>query len=170
MSFKKVTIETVEPVGPSDEDIPPGAVANSVGGIRALSDELDTNGVSVNHYELDPGESFTVSIHRHGVQEELFYIVSGTVTFKSDAEETTVEAGEIIRIPPGEFQLGTNTGEDRATGLAIGAPRDYEEETEWLVLCEECGERTVHLFDEAETEGEYRYECTSCGSETYRVS
>lgn len=66
------------------------------------------------------------------------------------------EAGEIIRIPPGTFQLGTNYGD--------------EEETEWLVDCEECGERTIHIFGEAETDGEYRYECTECGGETYRVS
>lgn len=170
MSFEKVTIDAVEPVGPSDEDIPPGAEADSVGGIRVLSDELDTDGVSVNYYELNPGESFTVSIHRHGVQEELFYIVSGTVTFESEEERTTVESGEIIRIPPGTFQLGTNYGDEPATGLALGAPRDYEEETEWLVECGECGNRTVHIFGEAEVAGEFRYECTDCGGETYRVS
>ncbi|WP_284012612.1 cupin domain-containing protein [Halobaculum litoreum] len=135
-----------------------------------LSDELDTDGVSVNHYTLDPGESFRVSTHRHGVQEEIFYIVSGAVTFGSDAAETTVEAGELVRIPPGTSQLGTNDGDTPATGLAIGAPREYEEETEWLVECPDCDERTVHTFGEAATEGEYRYECTGCGHETYRVS
>jgi len=170
MSFEKVTIDAVEPVGPRDEDIPPGAEADSVGGIRVLSDELDTDGISVNYYELTPGESFTVSIHRHGVQKELFYIVSGTVTFESESEEMTVESGEIIRIPPGTFQLGTNYGDEPATGLALGVPREYEEETEWLVECEECGHRTVHIFSEAEVDGEYRYECADCGSETYRVS
>lgn len=170
MSFKKVTIEAVEPVGPNDEQIPPSAAADSVGAIRALSDELDTDGVSINHYELAPGESFTVSIHRHGVQEELFYIESGTVTFESDEAETTVKAGEIIRIPPGTFQLGTNHGDDPATGLAIGAPREYEEETEWLVGCTECGGQTVHVFGESEADGQYRYECTNCGTETFRVS
>jgi len=170
MPYQKVTIDAVDPVGPSDEDIPPGAEADSVGGIRVLTDELDTDNVSINQYELAPGESFTVSIHRHDVQEELFYIESGTVTFESEATETTVEAGEIIRIPPGTFQLGTNNGDEQATGLAIGAPREYEEETEWLVDCEECGERTIHIFGETETDGEYRYECTDCGVETYRVS
>lgn len=170
MPFKKVTIEEVNQVGPDKEDIPPGAKADSVGGIRVLSEKLDIEDVSVNHYELAPGESFTVSIHRHGVQEELFYIISGSVTFESDSEEMTVESGELIRIPPRTFQLGTNYDDELATGLAIGAPREYEEETEWLIDCDECGQRTVHVFGEADAEGEYRYECTNCGGETYRVS
>ena len=170
MSFKKATVDSVEPVGPSDEDIPPGAEASSVGDIRVLTDKLDTDDLSVNHYELGPGESFTVSIHKHDVQEELFYILSGTVTFESESEKVTVESGEIIRIPPGTFQLGTNYGDKPATSLALGAPREYEEKTEWLIDCEECGHRTVHVFGEAEAEREYRYECTDCGSETYRVS
>lgn len=170
MSFNKISVDSIEPVGPSDENIPPGAEANSVGDVRVLSDKLETDGLSVNHYELDPGESFTVSIHKHEVQEELFYIFSGVVTFESESETMAVESGEIIRIPPKTFQLGTNYGDKQATSLALGAPRKYEEKTEWLVYCEECGDRTVHVFGETEAEGEYRYECTDCGSETYRVS
>ena len=68
MPFKKVAIEAVEPVGPNDEQIPPGAEADSVGAIRVLTGALDTDGVSINHYEFAPGESFTVSIHGHGVR------------------------------------------------------------------------------------------------------
>jgi uncharacterized cupin superfamily protein len=170
MPFEKVTIDAVELVGPSDEAVPPGAEADSVGGVRILSDGLDTDSVSINQYELNPGESSTVSIHRHWVQEELFYIVSGTVTFESQSAEMAAEAGEIVRIPPGTFQLGTNEGDDQATALAIGAPQEYEEETEWLVDCEVCGDRTINVYGEAEADGEYRFECIDCGNETFRVS
>lgn len=70
--MEKVTVETVEPRSPPDENVPEGAMAESVGGARMLSEPLGTDGLAINHYELAPGESFAHSAHRHEQQEELF--------------------------------------------------------------------------------------------------
>lgn len=168
--MEKVTIEDIEPLSPPDENIPDGAMAESVGGARPLSESLDTTGLSINYYELAPGESFTVSSHRHSNQEELFYIQSGTATFETEIGDVTVNAGEIIHVPPKTFQLGTNRGDERVTALTLGAPREYLGETQWLVDCDECSERTAHIFEEREEEDEYVYRCTDCDTETYRIS
>jgi mannose-6-phosphate isomerase-like protein (cupin superfamily) len=82
-------------LSPPDENIPDGAIADSVGDARSLTGTLDTTGLSMNYYGLVPGENFTVSSHRHSVQEELFYIQSGTATFET---EITVNAGEVLRL------------------------------------------------------------------------
>ena len=125
--MEKVTVEDVEPLAPSDENIPEGAMAESIGGARPLSEPLNATELSINHYELAPGESFAHSSHQHSNQEELFYVQSGTVTFETEHEDLTVDAGEILRVPPETFQLGTNHGDERVTALALGAPGEYEE-------------------------------------------
>lgn len=183
--MEKVSIDDIEPLSPDARDVPDGARADAVGGARILTDPLGTTDLSINHYELEPGESFSVSTHRHGTQEELFYVISGTATFeigdgearsvsdnrsRSDDGVVTVGAGEVVRIPPGTFQFGTNDGNEPVTALALGAPRDYEDETEWLVRCEDCDERTVHVFEETAETGEYVYRCRNCEGETFRVS
>lgn len=167
--MEKVSIADVEPMAPSDEYVPEGAVATSVGDARPLTEALGATGLSINHYELEPGESFWITIHRHGTQEELFYVLSGTVTFETVDEDLTVEEDEVLRVPPGTYQLGTNTGDVPATALALGSPRDYEDETELLVDCPDCGERTIHRIENP-AEGEYVYRCDACDGETFRAS
>lgn len=182
MPYEKVTIDDVNRMGPPDENIPPGADAGTAAAARVLTPHLGVEGFSINHYTVAPGESFTISTHRHEVQEELFYVTSGVATFRvgggpdveGEPETVDVEAGEVIRIAPGTFQLGTNEGEATVEALALGAPQEYEAVTEWVLPCENCGERTVHVFGpanpEAEDPEEFVYECTACGAETYRIS
>lgn len=167
--MERVSVADVESRAPSDEAVPPGAMAEAVGGARVLAEPLGIEGLSMNHYELDAGESLTLSKHRHGEQEEVFYVLSGTVTFETEDGEETLGADEAVRVPPGEFQLGTNREESPATVLALGAPREYRTDTEWLVDCEACGERTTHVFGPAEADDEYVYRCTECEGATHRV-
>lgn len=162
--MEKVTIEDVESLSPPDESIPDGMMADSIGSVRELSEALDATGVAINHYELAPGESFTASAHSHGNQEELFYAQSGTVTFETETDDVTVEAGEILRIPPGTRQLGTNRGDEQVTALVLGAPREYEEGGQWMLDCDDCGEYTAHDLDELEAEQREIYRCAECES------
>ena len=69
--MKKVTIEDIEPQSPPDENIPDGAMASSIGSARQLSEPLSTTGLAINYRELEPGESFALSSHRHNHQEEI---------------------------------------------------------------------------------------------------
>ena len=63
LGIEKLTVEDVEPLELSNENVPDGATASSVGGARVLPKELDTTGLSVDYYRLAPDEIFAVSSH-----------------------------------------------------------------------------------------------------------
>lgn len=137
---------------------------------RPVSDELGTEHFAMNYFELEPGESFSGGLHTHHDQEEVFYIQSGTATFDVglEREQVDVEAGEVIRFAPGEFQEGYNDAdsETTVTGLAFGAPAAKHDwnDIESIIPCGECGEETGHglaLTDE----GNFRFTCGECGTE-----
>ncbi len=177
--MEKVTVETVEPRSPPDENVPEGAMAESVGGARLLSEPLGAEGLAINHYELAPGESFAHSAHRHEQQEELFYVLSGTATFEvfelsadsgpRRSEVVTVNAGEVVRVPPGTFQFGENNGDEPVTALTLGVPREYQGTNEYLIDCADCGERTAQTFERDDDAGEAVCRCLDCGAETHRI-
>lgn len=166
----------VEGMSPPAEQLPDGVMADAVGTVRLLSDQLGTTHLAINQYELAPGESFTISAHAHAEQEELFVVLSGQITFETgpaaaDGESTdagdaenavVVSAGELLRVPPGEFQLGTNRDSEPATALALGAPKEYAEGGQWKFVCADCGTYTVHDHRTGEDEA---YVCLACGAE-----
>jgi len=173
--METVDVEEIEPRSPPDENVPDGAMATSVGDARPLSEPLGTTGLAINRYELAPGESFALSAHRHERQEEVFYVLSGTATFLFpgdgvDTDETSVAAGEALRVPPGTFQFGVNRGEEPVTALALGAPREYQGTNEYLVDCPDCDERTTHTIDRDDTAGQAVFRCTDCDGETHRIT
>ncbi|PSQ43395.1 cupin domain-containing protein [Halobacteriales archaeon SW_7_68_16] len=134
---------------------------------KPLSDALGTGDVAVNYYELDTGETLSYGLHAHAEQEEIFYVVAGTVTFETRDGTTTVGADELVRFGPGEYQHGHNDGGERARVLAIGAPRDPGE-TEVLRSCPDCDDRTPHEIELAEDGDHVRSVCTICGAVTAR--
>jgi uncharacterized cupin superfamily protein len=168
--MKKVTIEDIEPQSPPDENIPDGAMASSIGSARQLSEPLSTTGLAINYRELEPGESFALSSHRHNHQEEIFYVQSGTATFETETGDITVNEGEILRIPPGTFQFGTNNGDEQVKALAFGAPREYQENSQYLIDCEECDERTIQVFEQLDEQNEIITRCTDCDTISQRIS
>jgi mannose-6-phosphate isomerase-like protein (cupin superfamily) len=94
---------------------------------RGLTDALDTSGLAINHYSVDPGEGLSGGLHTHMDQEEIFYVIEGEVTFSVgyDGDESVVlEGEEAIRFAPGEYQTSENTGDGEATVIALGAPRE----------------------------------------------
>ncbi|WP_121822651.1 cupin domain-containing protein [Halostella salina] len=133
---------------------------------KPVSKELGTEHFAMNYFELAPGESFSGGLHAHGDQEEVFYVESGTATFEVglDRETVAVDAGELVRFPPGQFQKGYNDGDERVVGWALGAPgasHDWDE-LQSRTYCPECeGERT-HDVDMAE--GAFELTCTDCGT------
>jgi mannose-6-phosphate isomerase-like protein (cupin superfamily) len=150
-------------MGPADVNLP-------------LTDALGAANVALNYYELEEGDSFAYGVHAHEDQEEVFYVLAGTVTFRTlDVDESgaveegerTVGAGELARFAPGEFQRGVNEGSERVEALAIGAPRDAGE-TEILRECEDCGETTTQSIALADDHSEIRAVCEECGAVTGR--
>jgi len=121
--------------------------------------------VALNYYELASGDSFAYGYHRHERQEELFVVQQGTVTFETESGDRAVEAGEVVRFAPGEFQRGVNEGEERVVAFALGAPRDPGD-TEIRRHCDDCGERTGHTVERADAGTLAR--CLECESVTGR--
>lgn len=134
---------------------------------RPLSGALGTEHVSINYYELGPGDSFGFCYHRHHDQEEVFYLIAGTVTFDTESGPVEVSAGEAIRIAPGEFQRGTNRGDERVVALAIGAPKGSTD-IDLRRECADCGGRTPH--EVTPTDDAIVTTCLDCGAETGRFT
>jgi mannose-6-phosphate isomerase-like protein (cupin superfamily) len=156
--MKKVAIEEVEP-----------AATNSPADVvRVLSPALETDGLALNYFEVDPAESLGYAYHRHLDQEEVFYVQAGRVTFETEAGDVEVEAGEVIRFEPGEFQLGRNFGDERAHVLAIGAPRESKE-IEYLLECPTCEATTIHVPQLTERPKAILVRCTECDTRTDEV-
>lgn len=155
--MEKVRIEEVE------NSVQPAAV------MRQLTDLLGLTDMAINYYELEPGDSFAFAYHNHEVQEELFYIQSGTATFETEAGEVDVNAGEVIRFDRQEFQRGWNRGENRVIALAMGAPLQYGTQIK-LRYCGRCGEKTDSRLEHEQEAGQavrVSY-CTVCDTENGR--
>jgi uncharacterized cupin superfamily protein len=153
--MEKVTIDEVP------RSIQPATV------MRPLTEALGTTDVAINHDELEPGDSFAYAYHNHEVQEELFYVQRGTATFETEDGDVAVEAGEILRVPPGEFQRGWNRGDERVVALAIGAPLRYGKQVT-LRDCSHCGERTDHDVSRVEDGEAVAATCGTCGEQNGR--
>lgn len=141
---------------------------------KPVSNELGTTDFAMVYNELAPGEAFSAGLHTHYDQEEVFYIVEGRATFDVglDRERVTVEAGEIIRFVPGEFQLGYNETDERVVGFIFGAPGPEHDwaEVEMVIHCRGCDQERIHRIEPVGTESwqadhvHIRQICEECGN------
>lgn len=137
--------------------------------VAPLTDVLGLADAALNYYELAPGDSFAFGYHAHSDQEEVFYVQSGTVTFRTVDGPVEVEAGELVRFGPGEYQRGTNEGDERVRALAIGAPKEAGA-TEILRSCDACGEETPQELELTDEQDAITARCTACGTVTGRFT
>jgi uncharacterized cupin superfamily protein len=136
---------------------------------RPLGKALGTEHMGMRFYELEPGESTAFGYHAHENQEEVFYVVDGTLTFETEEGDVTVREGEAVRFAPGEFQQSRNDTDGRVRTLGIGAPADSGELT-LLRECPECDERTDQDIDSVDGGAVLVTRCVDCGTETGRFS
>lgn len=157
--MEKVAVDEVEQHDNPDPRTP--------GGYR-VGIALGATDVAINYFELDPGEAFSGGYHTHHDQVEIFYVQSGTAVFETADGLVSVDAGEIVRFAPGEFQHGYNDGDESVSGLAIGAPFGSND-VEMLNECPACGERLYHRrgsrLSEETDEREMAPSCPECGTE-----
>lgn len=134
---------------------------------RPLGRDLDTDHVTINSFELAPGETFAFGSHCHHDQEEVFSVLEGTATFEAESGDVSVAADEVIRFAPGEWQLGPNAGDKRVVALALGAPTDSRE-TEIRRACPDCGTRTPARTERPDDTDAVLTICEACGTVTDR--
>lgn len=142
-----------------DNSVQPAAV------MRQLTGPLGATDFAINYYELEPGDSFAFAYHNHELQEEVFYVQSGTATFETEDGLVTVEAGEILRFDRGEFQRGWNRSDDRVQALALGAPLEYGEQRQ-LRHCPVCEAETECRLERTDDDTAVVAYCERCGAET----
>lgn len=81
------------------------------GEMRFLTEPLGNEQVAFTHRTMPPGAGGKGGYgHRHKVQEEIFYVVSGTLQFKLDDEVIDVEGGSAVRIGPDVVRSVWNAG------------------------------------------------------------
>lgn len=132
---------------------------------RLLGAELGTDHLDVTHFELDPGDQFSGAYHRHLEREEVFVILAGTATFRTEDGTRIVTAGETIYFAPSDWQLGRNESDATVEALLVGTPTELAP-VEAYLDCPDCGEETRFRVEPAEQESgepmaEHRV-CTRC--------
>jgi mannose-6-phosphate isomerase-like protein (cupin superfamily) len=91
--------------------------------------ELENFGLS--YQRLEP--NFRIPFgHKHGEQEEVYVVLSGSARLKLDDEIVELKQWDAVRVP-GEVTRNFEGGPDGAEVLAIGAPvaKDTEMLQEW---------------------------------------
>ena len=87
---------------------------------------LENSGVS--YFKLAPGFRMPFG-HRHGQQEEVYVIVSGSARIKLDDEIVELEQWDVVRIP-GNTWRALEGGMNGAELIAFGAPNTENKDAE----------------------------------------
>ena len=95
------------------------------GEIRMGTEHIGAEQVAFTWRRMVPGTGGKGSYgHRHRTQEELIFVVSGTVEVKLEDEVIEVGPGHVVRISPEVLRSVWNEGpEDAAPGARLPAPR-----------------------------------------------
>lgn len=64
--------------------------------------------------------------HRHLAEDELFYIISGEITFFSDGNATLAGPGTLVQLPEGNVHTFKNMSDTEAVMLVMTAPAGFE--------------------------------------------
>ena len=104
---------------------------------RAVGEAADLTEFAVNRYEVQPGEQIPLAYHVHGEQEELFYVLSGTLSVETPEGIYEVGTDEVLAVEPESPQrafVPESAGETTVV-LAVGAPavddvRPYDPDAE----------------------------------------
>jgi mannose-6-phosphate isomerase-like protein (cupin superfamily) len=88
------------------------------GMMRFLTGPLDAKQVAITHRHMPPGAGGKGGYgHRHKTQEEIYFVVSGTLQFKLDDEVVDVEGGSAVRVAPEVVRSVWNEGPEDAQVL-----------------------------------------------------
>ena len=100
----------------------------------SLRRQLGVTAFGLNQLVLQAGQRGR--IHRHADQEEVYVVLEGTLSLLIEAEEQTLENGELVRVAPSVRRQLLTRGPGRLVLLALGgsgehAGRDGEAFAAW---------------------------------------
>jgi mannose-6-phosphate isomerase-like protein (cupin superfamily) len=70
--------------------------------------------------------------HRHGVQEEVYFLVSGRAQGNFDGEVVELEPWTAVRVPPETVRAFRAAGEEDAVFVTIAAPQAGLDDVEFI--------------------------------------
>lgn len=91
-----------------------------------LRRQLGVGSFGMNQIVLAPGQRNR--IHRHVRQEEVYLVLSGTLTLYAEGEPHEYAQGELVRVPPAVRRQLANRHREQLVLLALGGFADYEHE------------------------------------------
>jgi mannose-6-phosphate isomerase-like protein (cupin superfamily) len=90
------------------------------GAMRMLTQPLGNEQVAITHREMPPKSGGKGGYgHRHKTQEEVYFVMSGTLQFKLDDDVLDLEAGTAVRVPPEVVRSVWNEGPADAQLLIV---------------------------------------------------
>lgn len=107
------TVVKLDEVGDAFGDKYPGKM-------RFLAPELGTEQVAFTHRTMPPGAGGKGGYgHRHKTQEEIYFVVSGTLEFKLDDEVMELGPGTAVRIPQATVRSVHNSSDSDAELIIV---------------------------------------------------
>jgi mannose-6-phosphate isomerase-like protein (cupin superfamily) len=95
------------------------------GVMRFLTGPLGTEQVAFTHRVMPPGSGGKGSYgHRHRTQEEIYFVISGTLQFKLEDEVVDVEGGTAVRVAPDVVRSIWNDGPGDAELVIVSKKSD----------------------------------------------
>jgi uncharacterized cupin superfamily protein len=96
-------------------DVPDIFEGQYPGAMRFMTEALGARQVAITHRAMPPRSGGKGSYgHRHKTQEEIYYVLAGTLQFKLDDQIIDVPSGTAIRVAPAVARSIWNDGPDDA--------------------------------------------------------
>lgn len=91
---------------------------------RPLADAAGLASLAAAVYTVEPGEQLARAYHYHEQREELFYVLTGTLSVRTPDGTCAVDTGEVFIAEPGSpiFPHVPASAEQPARVLGVGAP------------------------------------------------
>src|SRR4051812_2332739 len=88
--------------------------------MRFLTAALGNEQVAFTHRKMPPGSGGKGGYgHRHKTQEEIYYVISGTLQFKLEDDVVDVPAASAVRVAPATVRSVFNEGPEDAELLIV---------------------------------------------------
>jgi mannose-6-phosphate isomerase-like protein (cupin superfamily) len=116
--------------------LPQGAGRSyEMGGMSSLflaDGEETADSYSISEWWLDAHQAGP-GAHKHDANDDIFYVLEGTVTFLLGEKKIAASKGAFIRVPAGVLHDFCNESESRAGFLNIYIPGGFEQEMPAIV-------------------------------------
>src|SRR2546421_3056521 len=116
------------------EDVPDAFGGQYPGAMRFLTEHLGNTQVAFTHRVMPPQSGGKGSYgHRHKTQEEIYFVIAGTLQFKLDDDVVDVTGGTAVRVAPGVVRSLWNEGPADAELIIVSVRIDNAREDTELV-------------------------------------